>query len=378
MLFFESISDLTSKDLDWKLMDAGTRTSSLARPGPTTIRRCTSSVRKTDDCSSRAPVRWARSRATWGRLHRSLRGRHQWIEGRADAPLTRHMISHPTGENQIRPARKCVRRPARQLRCRIEFPHYTETRAALYATEHDNDGPEGSNGRGSVKAGEWRHIDMSGRAVPHSCRIDGFHAVTTDEGSSINVSATAAPPIAKPWIELFEYFNYGGLRGRGTPDFFKDNFDEFGALDKGWLDSTRFDNLAASWRWFAPEPCSMRANQHSFDDSSFWRAQPDAVRNRCPPIRSEPGERDTGLGSGDMFQVVSSVQFSDSCSENYSAPLVVRWDLDFDGSKETTATTVTMSAARLDGPSDRALAIETCHPTDGSRQRRTSPSTSST
>ena len=66
-----------------------------------------------------------------------------------------------------------------------------------------------------------------------------------------------------------------------------------------------------------------------------------------------------------MFQVVSSVQFSDSCSEYYSAPLVVRWDLDFDGSKETTATTVTMSAARLDGPSDRALAIETCHPTDG-------------
>ena len=129
-----------------------------------------------------------------------------------------------------------------------------------------------------------------------------------------------------------------------------------------------FDSIRQSGRIMAV--VRSRTPQHAREPAlvrrfQFWRAQPDAVRNRCPPIRSEPGERDTGLRirrhvPGRVVRSVLGFVF-----EYYSAPLVVRWDLDFDGSKETTATTVTMSAARLDGPSDRALAIETRHPTDG-------------
>ena len=47
-----------------------------------------------------------------------------------------------------------------------------------------------------------RHVPAGQSRIP--AESDGAGAVTTDEGSSINVSATAAPPIAKPWIELFE------------------------------------------------------------------------------------------------------------------------------------------------------------------------------
>jgi hypothetical protein len=76
-------------------------------------------------------------------------------------------------------------------------------------------------------------------------------------------------------------------------------------------------------------------------------------------------------GSDDMFQIASSVQFSESCATYYATPLTVRWDLDFDGSKETTSNTVTVSAEALDGPSNRALEIETRHPIDGLTAART-------
>jgi hypothetical protein len=132
------------------------------------------------------------------------------------------------------------------------------------------------------------------------------------------------------------------------------------------FDPVRFDNRAASWRWFAPGSCNMRANEHSFDDSGFPGTRSRTLAG-TGVHQSDGSLKDVApdSGSGDMFQVVSSIQFSDSCSAYYSTPLVVRWDLDFDGTKETTAGNVTVSAAGLDGPSDRALAIETRHPVDG-------------
>ena len=153
---------------------------------------------------------------------------------------TRHMISHPTGEGIYDPARQEVRTAAGSP---ASLPHRVSTlhrnaSCSFYATEHDNDGPEGSNGRGSVKAGEWRHIDMFRPGSPAFLpNLTAPDAVTTDEGSSINVSATAAPPIAKPWIELFEYFQLRWpLRGRGTPRLFQGQLRRVRALDKGWLD----------------------------------------------------------------------------------------------------------------------------------------------
>jgi hypothetical protein len=373
MLFFESTtSDLTSKDLDWKLMYTWHKDELIGSSWPDN-HQTLHFLRQED---GRLFLAGARSVGTvegyFGDDYIDLyevgiNGSKVELTHRS----TRHMISHPTGEGIYDPARQEVLYGGRLASFAAASSFHITPKGELlfYATEHDNDGPEGSNGRGSVKAGEWRHIDMfrpgSPAVLPNLTAPD---AVTLDEGSSISVSATAAPPIAKPWIELFEYFNYGGrFVVVEHPDFFKDNFDEFGALDKGWLfDLTRFDNLAASWRWFAPEPCSMRANQHSFDDSSFPGARSRTLFGTGVRQSDRNLENVTpDSGSGDMFQVVSSVQFSDSCSEYYSTPLVVRWDLDFDGSKETTATTVTMSAARLDGPSDRALAIETRHPTDG-------------
>ena len=373
VLFFESTTDdLTSDDLDWKPLDTWHKDELIGSSWPDN-HQTLHFLRQAD---GRLFLAGARSVGTiegyFGDDYIDLyevgiNGSQIELSHRS----TRHMISHPTGEGVYDPLRQEVLYGARLASFAAASGFHITPKGELlfYATEHDNDGPEGSNGRGSVKAGEWRHIDMFRPGSPAFLpNLTAPDAVAVDEGSSIAVSATAAPPIAKPWIELFEYFNYGGrFVVAEHPDWFKDNFDEFGALDKGYVfDLSRFDNRAASWRWFAPEPCSMRANQHSFDDSSFPGARSRTLFGTGLRQSDRNLENVTpDSGSGDMFQVVSSVQFSDSCSAYYSTPLVVRWDLDFDGSKETTASTVTMSAAHLDGPSDRALAIETRHPTDG-------------
>ena len=83
-------------------------------------------------------------------------------------------------------------------------------------------------------------------------------------------------------------------------------------------------------------------------------------------------------GADDMFRVVSSVQFSTACSNYYSAPIGVRWDLDFDGTTETAGTTVTFSAAAIDGPSDVQLAVQAQHPIDERTANRTIAVTSTT
>jgi hypothetical protein len=371
--FFESTTDkLTSKDLDWDLLYTWHKDELIGSSWPDS-HQTLHFLRQSD---GRLFLAGARAEGTvegyfgddYVDLYEvGINGSKIELTQRS----TRHMISHPTGEGIYDPSRQEVLYGGRLASFAAASGFHITPKGELlfYATEHDNDGPEGTNGRGSVKMGEWRHIDLFRPGSPaYLPNLTAPDAVTVDEGSSIAVSAAAAPPIAKAWIELFEDFGYGGrFVVVEHPDWFKDNFDDFGALDRGFLfDPVRFDNRAASWRWFAPGSCNMRANEHSFDDSSFPGTRSRTLSG-TGVRQSDRNLKDVApdSGSGDMFQVVSSIQFSDSCSAYYSTPLVVRWDLDFDGAKETTAGTVTLSAARLDGPSDRALAIDTRHPADG-------------
>ena len=104
----------------------------------------------------------------------------------------------------------------------------------FYATEHDNDGPtddlaQAILGNGSVKAGEWRHIDMvrpNSPTLRPSAAVGGPYVV--DEGASIVLSAVGRPPVTKAWIQLFEDPDYAErFIVVDYDDREKDNFDDF-------------------------------------------------------------------------------------------------------------------------------------------------------
>ena len=243
---------------------------------------------------------------------------------------TRHLISPPTGEGVLIGGDVLYGARLASFKAASGF-HITPTGELLfYATEHDNDGPEGSNGRASVKMGEWRHRDMFRPQSPaYAPTIAAPASVTVNEGSTVNVSATAGPSIARPWMEFFEGTDSGGrFVVVDHDDINKDNFDDFKHLDKGYLgDPYRFTDRAASWRWFAPATCAIRANEHHIGDDGFPGArtrtlfgtgQPEADGN----LHNVPADN----GVDDMFRVVSSVQFSTACPNYYSAAIGVRWD----------------------------------------------------
>ena len=281
---------------------------------------------------------------------------------------TRHMISHPGGEGLYSDGDVLWGDRLASFAAASGF-HVTPTGELLfYATEHDNDGPQGTNGRGSVKMGEWRNIDMFRPDSPALApTITAPASIDIDEGSIATVTATVGGPIARPWIELFEST---GSQGRYVVidqlDQAKDNFDDFRQLDRAvFLDLlNRFNNRAASWRWFAPVSCTIRANDEPFSDSDF-----PGTRTRTLSGTGEVTVVDdlhtvlNNTGTDDMFRAVSSAQLT-SCASYYSPAITPRWDVNFDGTTETVSNTVTISATE-NGPKSLTLKVEAQHPVDG-------------
>lgn len=282
---------------------------------------------------------------------------------------TRHMISHPSGEGIYSDGEVLWGARLASFAAASGF-HVTPSGELLfYATEHDNDGPEGTNGRGSVKMGEWRNIDMFRVDSPALApTITAPEAVVVDEGGTATVTATVGAPIARPWIELFEST---GSHGRyvviDQPDRFKDNFDDFRQLDRAVaLDFfNRFNNRAASWRWFAPVTCAIRANDEPFSDAGFPGTRTATLNGTGNVIVVD--DLHTVMndsGNADMFRAASSAQMT-SCAAYYSAQMTPRWDLNFDGTTETVANSVIVSAAQMNGPKALQLKVEAQHPIDG-------------
>jgi hypothetical protein len=284
---------------------------------------------------------------------------------------TRHMISHPTGEGLYVPGFNEVLYGARLASFAAASGYHVTPSGELlfYATEHDNDGPEGSNGRSSVKFGEWRHIDMFRPGSPaYAPTITVPAGLIVDEGSAVPVSGSAGPPIAKPFIELFQVPSFNNrFVTIDFRDVASDDFDNFRHLDRGHVfDVDRFTDVASSWRWFAPRSCAIRANEHHIGDGGF-----PGDRTRTLPGTGQPESSEdlrdvlADNGSGDVFQRISSVQFFQSCAGYYDAPLTLRWDLDLDGTAESAGNNVTFSAANLDDSTTLQLMAQVQHPVDG-------------
>lgn len=240
----------------------------------------------------------------------------------------------------------------------------------FYSTEHDNDGPGNI-----VNAGEWRHIfiarDESPTFAPTIVLNEPFEV---DEGSSVSLTGSALPPITRPFIQLFDQLHLTGRFGGlypvvDYPDYNLDDFNNLAAFQVYCNDfhvcSRGFYRKTRSWNWFAPVGCTIRANIEDIDDSSVppetRTLRGTGLVEHDPDLRAVLNDR----GTDNMDQKVSSVTFLGDCDQYYATPISLQWDLDRNGSYETTGSSVTFNAATLDGPSEVAIPVQARHPSGG-------------
>ena len=226
----------------------------------------------------------------------------------------------------------------------------------FYATEHDNDGPAGT-----VKAGEWRHKNIVRDGSPTllpTAKVNGTYLV--DEGGNISVSGTAAPPITKAFIQLFQDINFGSLYPVvDYDDHALDDFDNFFVLES----FLTHNDKAQSWKWHAPEGCSIETIDRTFDGN---------VDELKTLTGAEWVRSDTNLttvlndgGTDNIDQEIDKIDFLPDCGNYYSTPFSLMWDLDTNGSYETTGNQAVFDAARLDGPSAVSVPVQARHPSGG-------------
>jgi hypothetical protein len=251
----------------------------------------------------------------------------------------------------------------------------------FYATEHENDGPIDGlggivSGNGSVKAGEWRHIDMVRPDSPTLLpSLELFPPYEVLEGGDTLLTGFARPPVARPWIQLFTDPHFGGRYVVvDFADWDNDSFDDFRDLDGSPFDAHfGFDNEPSSWRWFAPVGGTLRANDDDFGDGDFpgehtrtlsGTGQPETGDGFGPDVESL-SQIANDAGTGSMNDELTSVEFFPDCGDYYSATMNVRWDRDLNGSYEADGFIVPFDAAALDGPDNVSVPVMAQHPIDG-------------
>ena len=260
----------------------------------------------------------------------------------------------------------------------------------VYASQHNNEGPnellpDGDQGRATVRFGEWRHREMVRPGSPTlRPSVEASGSFEVDEGSSVLLNAQGKGPITRAWLQLFEDAGIGlsdNFDGNtwlvsDFDDWSKDNFDDFTELL--W----HFNDEAGSWRWFAPVGCTLRVNEHSFDDSSFPGSRTRTLFGAgLVQEKFDLNDVLNDAGTGSMNNKISSVQFfplpGDSfadCRDYYNAPITIGWDLNNDGTFETVSSSPLFSAAALDGPSTSPVSVRAQHPTDPTELGRSAPS----
>ena len=264
----------------------------------------------------------------------------------------------------------------------------------VYASQHNNEGPfellagddqSGDRGRRTVRFGEWRHREMVRPGSPTlRPTVELLGPFEVDEGSAVTLSAVGRSAITKAWLQLFEddgagltdHFDGNAWLVSDYEDWNKDDFDDFTKLL--WY----FNDEAGSWRWFAPVGCTLRVNEHTFDDSNF-------PGNRTRTLFGagqvkEETDLDAVLNDahdGSMDNKISSVQFFPigadrfpDCRDYYNAAINVAWDFNHDGTFETSGNNPSFSAVELDGPSDNFVPVRAQHPTDPTELGLSSPS----
>jgi hypothetical protein len=238
----------------------------------------------------------------------------------------------------------------------------------VYATDYANTGPW-------VPFVEYRHRNIVRPDSPTlrpTALIGGPFAV--DEGSSVMLTGSGAPPLTQAWIQLFEDDGAGATIPKQLAGVFDSEWwlaveyvdrdaDDFGDLDALDHDSAfafdlDFEENAGSWRWFAPVGCTISANDYPIQSDGF--PGPDTV------LLAGTGqvEEETDLDDINYDDDVGGITFGANCDSYYGAPIGLGWDLDTDSTFETNGTSVTFRAASLDGPTTATVGARAQHPTD--------------
>ncbi|HZN02589.1 MAG TPA: hypothetical protein VFD06_03275 [Candidatus Polarisedimenticolia bacterium] len=243
----------------------------------------------------------------------------------------------------------------------------------FYATEHANQGPDGS-----VRFGEWRHTDLVRPGSPtFSPTVDLFeHPFDALEGGAVVLRGFALPPVTKAFVQLFAD---PGFHGRYVvveyDDWARDDFDNFHRLDYAIdiLSPTPdapvddgFSDDATSWRWFAPSGCTLRVNDHQFGHPDFpgpstLELPGTGALSICPDLR----DGSEVCGPANMNDDITSVEFLPDCDDYYGAPMTLEWDLDLDGVCESAGSLVVFSTLNFDGPGTVQVPVRAVHPRDG-------------
>lgn len=223
-----------------------------------------------------------------------------------------------------------------------------------------------------------------------------------DEGGSGSLTGQGEPPITKAFVQLFGDTNVG-LELTGWPwlavEHDDRNLDAFDQLDFLGGRAKEIWEEASSWRWFAPPGCTIQANDYPIrsdefpgpstvvlrgtgrfeevlDLSNLQVYKPGDTANPYPvspvPVGqpASPHNYDDDIEGVTFYEAyrVDGALVSDRrfCNGYYDAPIGLGWDLDGNGSFETAGTSVTFSAASLDGPTAATVQARATHPTDTS------------
>ncbi len=230
----------------------------------------------------------------------------------------------------------------------------------FYATEHDNDGPDET-----VKMGEWRHKDIVRDGSPTLLPTVAVHGpYDVDEGSSVALDGSAGSPTTRAFIQLFNGVDYGGFYPVvDFDDYDRDDFDDFSVLEpyRGVINFD-YNDQAESWKWYAPVGCSIQAINHLSESADEIRTLVGTgLVERAPDLTDVYNDD----GTANMNLKTDTVRFL-GCDTYYATPVALQWDLDANGSYETTGTAVTFDAGALDGPSSVQVPAQAQHPSGGS------------
>ena len=142
-----------------------------------------------------------------------------------------------------------------------------------------------------------------------------------------------------------------------------DDFDNFFLLELQIFPFFTHENKPRSWKWFAPVGCSIQAQDHhegTLDEAKTLAGTGSLEGDAHLSVVLNDG------GTDDIDQEDRTPSPSwRTATEYYSTPVSLHWDLDGNGSFETSGSPVTFSAATLDGPSVVQVAAQAQHPAGG-------------
>lgn len=241
----------------------------------------------------------------------------------------------------------------------------------FYATEHDNDGPP-VNGKGTVKAGEWRNHDMVRPGSPTlSPTVDAGGPYSVTEGGTTTLTGVIRPPITHPWVELYAG---EGFTNRSLvidyDDRALDDFDDFGNIEANEGDLDGFSDDAQSARWYAPPGCTFRLNDDDYGDHNFPGDHTATIHGDGQVHAVNLKNLKNDKGNGDLAGELTSITWFDDCQSVYNSNPTFAWDLDGDDIVGETGAaaargdekgpTPTLSAAGLDGPGSYPVDLFGC------------------